>query len=455
MTTLLVDDDQNVRQSLSRFLELEGFECQSAASGLEAQSLLSRRVYELILLDLRMPGMDGLELLAWITALGITTPVIILSAHGEVADAVQAMKLGARDYLTKPYDPEELLLRIRRTLHTAQLERRTREIPETSCYWGSSPQNSRNYTLALKAAATKSTILLTGESGTGKEVTAQWIHQQSPRHDRIFLPVNLASLPEQLMESELFGYEKGAFTGAATRREGFFETAQGGTLFLDEIGELPLSMQAAFLRVLQEGTVRRVGNPREIPVDIRVICATNRNLAEMVTQGTFRTDLYYRLNVIPITLPPLRHRLEDLPELTAILLDSIRNRLGLAELSVEPEAIRRLEQYRFPGNIRELENILERCAILSDNRRVTEAQILQALPELRPAAQTGSSPYSRSPDSRSPDSRPPAGSSLRELEKHAITAALLRHGGNRTHTAAELGITRKTLLQKIRDYGIE
>lgn len=459
MRLLIIDDDENVRSSIVKFLDIQGYRSEGANGAQEAQHLLNREAFDAILLDLRMPGMDGLDFLRWLKEEGFQIPVIMISAHGEIRDAVEALKLGAKDYLTKPFDPEELIIRVKRIEEVEKLRKLGRDqiSPGNACFWGSSAGMKSLKADLGRAAATDATILLLGESGTGKEVTARWIHAQSPRRDQAFLALNLGSLNEALVESELFGHEKGAFTGADSLRRGIFESAQGGTVFLDELGELPLRLQPTLLRVLQEGMVRRLGNSREFPVDVRIIAATNRDLSAMVAEGTFREDLYYRLSVIPFTLPPLRDRIQDLPELVEILLERVRKRIGSRPLSIEEDALSLLRNYRFPGNIRELENLLERWAILSPERKIGAQDVAKAL-------FGGETPDSS--DRKGQETQARAGGSpvfsgtlspgsLREAEREAIRYWLSYHGGNRTRAAKDLGISRKTLISKIADYGLE
>ncbi|GAB6091603.1 sigma-54-dependent transcriptional regulator [Spirochaeta dissipatitropha] len=436
MNLLVIDDDDNVRSSLIKYLGLYGYIAEGADHPLKAQAMLNNKSYDALLLDLRMPDMDGLEFLAWLNSEGFLVPVIMISAHGELGDAVQAMKLGARDYLAKPFDSEELLLRVQRLNDEIMLSKQVKSQEAVNqrnhgyqpsvCFWGDSPAMIRLQSEMERAAATDASILLLGESGTGKEVAARWIHEHSNRADQPFIPVNLGSL--SLVESELFGYEKGAFTGADKRHPGIFESAQGGTVFLDEIGELPLEVQPKLLRVLQEGMVKRMGNPREFPVNVRVIAATNRELELMVKEGSFRQDLFFRLNIIPFTLSPLRQRRQDIPGLIEILLERISSRIGKKNLGVDSQTMDFLMQYDFPGNIRELENLLERWAILSPDNVIR--------------GETGI-PADKHQDYN-----------LKAHEQKLIGAALAAHGNNRTHTAEALGITRKTLISKIQEYGL-
>lgn len=445
MQVLLVDDEPNLLRSLEGFLKTEGIGCRTAPEGRTAQTILQERAVDAVVLDLRMPGMDGMTLLRWIKESGPDVPVIMASAHGDVGDAVQAMKLGAYDYLVKPFDPEELVLRLRKAVRERTLsngaEAERRSTDERVELVGTSPAILEAVRLIEKAAVTPATILLTGESGTGKEVAARLAHQAS-RRPGPFIAVNLGAIPDTLVESELFGYEKGAFTGAESRKQGLFELAQGGTLFLDEIGELPLQLQVKLLRALQERKIQRLGGVQGIPVDARIVAATNRDLEALVREGRFREDLYYRINVIRIVLPPLRARTGDVVLLAEYFIRRLSGVMGRRVEGLAPEARTLLESYRFPGNVRELQNAVERALILSD-KPILEAGDFQFF--------APSSPVS---PSDSGDTRDPGPGTLADLERRAILAALERNSGRREQTARELGITRRTLLTKLKEYGV-
>jgi len=431
MHILIVDDEENLRKTLAQYLSLEGWAVTQASNGLSAKKHLEEHTFNAVALDLRMPGMDGLELLDWISNEGPSLPVVMMSAFGDVGDAVNAMKAGASDYLVKPFDPEELIIRIKNAARTAQPDKISVDEPAPISL---DPTMKPVITLLNKAAPSDATILVTGESGTGKEVAARYIHRKSERSEGPFVAVNLGGLPEGLIESELFGYEKGAFTGADSRRIGYFEAANGGTLFLDEIGELPSALQVKLLRSLQDKKIQRLGGTGIIPVNVRIIAATNRNLVEAVSQGTFREDLFYRINVINAIMLPLRERPADIIYLAKLFLDRLVENGRTRVSGLSESALAALAGYNFPGNVRELENMIERAVILADTailqpRDFTLPGKLQQVPDL------------------------PAGT-LKQMEIRMIQDALLRNEGHREKTARELGITRKTLLNKMNSYGM-
>jgi two-component system response regulator AtoC len=438
MRVLIVDDEKNIRESIRRYLDTEHIESVAAENGLSAKRLLQEKVFSAGIVDLRMPGMDGLELLRWIREEGPRLPVIMISAYGEVQDAVEAMKLGAQDYVVKPFDPEELIVRLKKIVENQKLRDQIdlggRGQQPGIEGLGRSPEMMEIGRTIVKVADTPSTVLITGESGTGKEVIARLFHDLSSRSENPFVPVNVGGIPESLLESELFGYERGAFTGAERRKVGLFEVASGGTLFLDEIGEMSGQLQVKLLRVLQDGKVQRLGATDLIPVDARILAATNQDLPERVREKSFREDLYYRLNVVHLRVPPLRGRIDDLPLLIGQLLGKLNLKLGKSIQQVDPQALEQLRRYPFPGNVRELENLLERALIFAEGDRLTVADLALPRGEMRPA---------------------PVPATLESLERQAIIEALHRWEGNRTKAAAQLGITRRTLLNKIRSYGID
>ncbi len=410
---------------------------ENAGSVGEALRAGARRKYDLVVVDLKLPDGDGLAVLRWWTESMPETPVIMITAFGTVASAVEAMKLGAVDYLGKPLSsPDELRCWCARRSTSANMAEqfqllREEDAARFSCgdLVADDPKMARVLELARRVAPTSTTVLITGESGTGKELIARCIHSNSPRSQKIFVAVNCAALAPSLIESELFGHEKGSFTGAAGQHLGRFERAHGGTLFLDEIGELDGNLQAKLLRVLQEKTFERVGGTREIAVDVRVIAATNRNLKQSVADGKFREDLYYRLNTFPIEVPPLRDRPSDIPRLVRFFLGRAARNLGKSQLVLTPEAEKVLLAYGWPGNVRELENTMERVAILCDD--VIE-------PDDLPVTSSG-------------PARPVL---FRDIERQAIEDALRENDGNRTKTARQLGISLRTLQYRLKEYGI-
>ncbi|MDR2258431.1 MAG: sigma-54 dependent transcriptional regulator, partial [Treponema sp.] len=379
MRVLIVDDEPHIRSSLQKYLGLEHIESQGAESGAAAMDWLSREPFDAVILDLKLPDTSGQEVLEWIQSRGISSPAIMISAHGEIADAVASLKTGAKDYLVKPFDPAELCIRLRALVENKRREnvleaarRAEGQSGGDTVLLGRSPEMARISQQIDKIAGSDVTVLITGESGTGKEVAAREIHRRGPRSGEPFVAVNIGGIHEGLVESELFGHEKGAFTGAAGRKPGLFELAGRGCLFLDEIGDMPLPLQVKLLRVLQERKIRRLGGISGIPVNARIISATNRDPETLVKEGRFREDLYYRLNVFRVNLPPLRERREDIPLLAERILDR-KGPKGSRRLS--PGALEKLVNYPFPGNIRELENILERALIYCEGGVIREGDI--------------------------------------------------------------------------------
>ncbi|MDD3980795.1 MAG: sigma-54 dependent transcriptional regulator, partial [Spirochaetales bacterium] len=369
MRILIVDDEARMAESIRDYFQPEGLESDLASNGIQARRMLEESAYDALVSDLRMPGMDGMQLLRWVREEGPNLPVIMISAHGDIRDAVDAMREGAYDYLVKPFDPDELLLKVRKAVENRRLRLSVAAGMAGKAkdeMIGDSPAMREVDRILAKASPTGATILITGESGTGKEVAARVSHRYS-RREGPFVPINMGAFPEQLLESELFGYEKGAFTGADSRKQGLFESAQGGSLFLDEIAELPLHLQVKLLRVIQERKVQRLGSLKGTPVDLRLVAATNRDLEKEVKEGRFREDLYYRINVIRIQIPPLRERSEDIPLLAGAFLARVSGNMGRKSMELGDEAIRFLMSYDFPGNVRELENAIERACILSES----------------------------------------------------------------------------------------
>ncbi len=441
---LVVDDEEIVRESLSGWLRKDGYTVAVAPDGKAALEALRADRWSVVLLDLKMPGMDGLQVLDEARRLRPEAAFVLMTAYATVDTAVAAMKLGAYDYLVKPFDPEELSLLVQRIVsQQALLEENEALRRALKREYGfhdlvsKSPAMQRVFDLARVAARSTSTILILGESGSGKEVLARAIHAESPRSGGPFVAISCAALTETLLESELFGHEKGAFTGAATRRKGKFELAAGGTLFLDEIGDISPKLQLDLLRVLEDRTFQRVGGSENLEADVRVVAATNRDLGKAVASGSFREDLFYRLNVIPITLPPLRERPEDVPLLVQHFLDRLSKELQRRIDGVSPEGMAALVAHGWPGNVRELRNVLERGAVVSKGNIIQLADL--GLPAPQPGRAAG------------PRGDPP---SLEDVEKRHIADVLSWAGGNVTHAARVLGIDRMTLYNKIKRYGL-
>jgi DNA-binding NtrC family response regulator len=439
---LVVDDEPNERHGLAELLEAWGYVVDPAADGVEALEILSRSLPQAVLTDIRMPRMDGLRLLSRIRQRDATLPVLVLTGQGSKEAVIECLRLRASDYIEKPIRAEELKPRLA-DLIRAQAEPAPR--PDAfPAYVGASESARAIRALVEQVAPTTASVLITGESGTGKEVVARMLHGLSPRRERTFLAINCSAIPESLMESEIFGHEKGAFTGAQERRAGCFELAEGGTLLLDEIGEMPLATQAKLLRVLEDRHLRRLGSKQEIPVNVRVLAATNRSPAEAVAAGQLRSDLYYRLNVFHLHLPPLREHLEDLPGLCSALLVQLNQRHGRAVARIAPEVMKRFSAYRWPGNVRELRNTLERALI------VASGPVLE-LHHLAP--DFGAAPALAATAAGDGDSvRVPLGATVDEAERLLILKTLEREGNNKTRTAERLGISLKTLQNKLKEY---
>ena len=443
---LVVDDEEGIREFLSDALELDDHSVSEANSAEAALATLKKQSFSLVITDLNMPGMGGMELLRWIRQQQPEVEVIVLTAHGTVDTAVEAMKTGAFEFLQKPIGgPEELQLVAARALERRKLKDRAdssarSHTRSTTLSYGAASMEPVERALQ-KVAPTHATVLLLGESGSGKEVAARHLHELSPRRDQPFMAINCAALTETLLESELFGHEKGAFTGADERRRGRIELADGGTFFLDEVGELRPELQAKLLRVLQEKRFERVGGTQSISVDVRWVAATNRDLQAMMSSGAFREDLYHRLAVFPIQLPPLRERGEDLVPLATALLQNAAREMGRGGLQLSPEAEAKICAYPWPGNIRELKNSLERAAILCDGQVIRAADLW-----LEAKRRSSASPPTANPVAAI---RP-----LIEVEKQAITDALAAVEGNRRRAAELLGIGERTLYDKIKRYGL-
>jgi DNA-binding NtrC family response regulator len=445
--TLLVEDEANMVRTLTKILERKGYLVDAAGTGEEALQRLSAASYDLVITDLNMPVMDGMQLLREMKHQQLDPVIIVLTGHGTIQSAVEAMKLGAGDYLIKPCHPDELLLVAARLLEMRQLRREVshlrrqlREVERFGEIIGKSPRMQEIYQIIEAVSQNKSNVLLSGENGTGKELVARTIHAKGPLSAKPFLAINCGALSETLLESQLFGHRKGAFTGAIEDHEGVFQAADGGTLFLDEITEIPLPLQVKFLRAIQEKEVTPLGSTRPVRVDVRIIAATNRNLEDAVRDGTFRTDLFYRLNVVPIHLPPLRERREDIPLLVERFTEDFSRVYGVEPKRVTPAAMERIVQYAWPGNIRELQNAIERAFALSSEPEIT-------LKDLPPAVLRAEEP---GPEADSVIEPLP----LEEIEKRNIMAALQRTGGNKNEAARLLGIDRQRLYRKIEKYGL-
>ncbi len=450
-TVLIIDDDKMIRSYLSGVLGEDGYEVLLAATSAEGEALLQAKPVDVVLLDLRLPDADGISTLRKIKRDEPNVQVIVLTAFGAVESAVEAMKLGAYDYIDKPSDVSKLRLAIMRALEELTMRReieRLRQKPGGYAQgWivGESREMRRIAQLLEKVAQGNATVLLQGESGTGKEVVAQAIHRQGPRADKPFLVINCAAIPDTLLESELFGFEAGAFTSAKSRKKGLLEVADGGTLFLDEISEMKPQMQAKILRVLETKTLRRVGGTTDIKVDVRFIAASNRDLRAAIREGAFREDLYYRLGVVVIDLPPLRERMEDLELFVTAFIDEFNRTMGKNITGVSSEALQLMKGYNWPGNIRELRNVIERAMLLCDGREIQPTHL----------------PAELSADGVHPRLRvdlPPGGVNLEDLvaqmELRLIKEALAKTGGNQVEAAELLSISRDQLRYRLQKYGL-
>lgn len=445
---LVVDDEEYMGWVIQKAFSKSDYEVNVALRGKEGLKIIENDPVDLVLLDLRMPDIDGMEVLKQIKVIQPDLPVIIITAHGTIDTAIQSMKEGAFDYITKPFDIDELILLAQKAVEMGRLKNEVIYLRnQVNLNSGTIQYDSDNIKMkqviqmCSQVADSNATVLITGESGTGKEVLARFIHERSSRNNKSFIPINCAALPENLLESELFGYEKGAFTGAVSRRIGRFELAQRGTIFLDEIGEMSLNMQVKLLRVLQEREVQRVGGNSNIKVDVRIIAATNKNLVQAIEKGTFREDLYYRLNVVPVEIPPLRFRKEDIKSLinTFIKKYDVQGKIkGITE-----EAMKLLEEYKWPGNIRELENVIERLVILSREPYIEPSQL--------PAEILNS-------ETKEEDNIiyfPKQGIDLEKVEKDLILKSLKMSEGNQTKAAELLSITRSALIYRMQKFDIK
>lgn len=446
---LVVDDEESLRHMTRLVLERAGYEVITASDGIEALAVLDAQPeLSLVLCDVRMPRLDGLGFLDALAERERRVHTVVMSAYGSMELALEAMKRGATDYIGKPFKPDEILLvlgkveeRERLTLENARLRAEMRERGVEGLVGRSKPMQALVDTLH-KVAGYPSTVLITGESGSGKELVARCVHQLSDRAQAPFVAVNCGAIPENLLESELFGHVRGAFTGAVRERAGLFEQADGGTLLLDEVGEMPRALQVKLLRVLQEQTLRRIGGSKDIQVDVRLVAATARDLQQEVAAGRFRDDLYYRLNVVHLRTPPLRERLGDLPDLADHFISRFNARFDKRVQGVDPDALRALLSHSWPGNVRELENVIERAMLLAEGARLQ----LRDLPALDTPKPPGASEDTGSLSIKLETAR---------LERRLIAAALEQTGGNRSQAARLLEISYKALVYKIRDYGLE
>jgi two-component system response regulator AtoC len=448
---LIVDDEENFRHMLSVILVKEGYEVETASNGEEGLQKALTAPFEQILCDIRMPRMDGLEFLKEIKNTAVDATVIVMSAYGTVDIAIEAMKLGAYDYISKPFKPDEIILTLRKAEEREQLRRENqllrKEVAKEYSFENIVSKNEnmqKMFDVIKKVAQYKSTVLITGESGTGKELVARALHYNSERAQNPFIPVNCGAIPENLLESELFGHVKGAFTDAIRTKKGLFEEADGGTLFLDEIGELPGPLQVKLLRVLQEGEIRRIGESKSIKVDVRIVVATVKDLTKEVNEGRFREDLFYRLNVLPIHIPPLRERKEDIPLLIQHFINKYNQSMNKNVTGIDHKALEALMNHKWYGNVRELENTIERAVVLTDRENIELENLPIEVQEIKEELQLESLP----------DEEYSIKKASKTLEINLIKRALKKTKGNHTHAARLLEISHRALLYKIKEYGI-
>lgn len=445
---LLVEDEINMARTQAKILQRRGYVVDTASNGREALRLLAESAFDLVITDLKMPVMDGMQLLREMHAKERGYPVIVLTGHGTIESAVEAMKCGAVDYLTKPCNPDELLLKVDKLLETkrlreevAQLRREVHAYKRFGEIIGQSAAMRQIYAIIAAVSANKSTVLITGESGTGKELVARTIHRQGPWAEQSFVALNCGAMSETLLDSQLFGHRRGAFTGAIADHNGVFQSADGGTLFLDEISEIPLVLQVKFLRAIQEKEVTPLGSSRPVKVDVRIMAASNRNLEEEVRKGTFREDLFYRLNVVPLHLPPLRERREDIPLLIEHFIGAFSTEYTVEPKKVAPAALDKLVAYTWPGNIRELQNTIERVFALSRSNEITLADLSTSIAgfEEKPLDFHGAAELP----------------TLETMERALIRAALQKSQGNKNEAARLLNIDRQRLYRKMDKYGLD
>ena len=448
---LIVDDEENFRHMLSVILKKEGYDVEAASNGEEALQKVTLSPYDQVLCDIRMPKMDGLDFLNEAKKAGVDATIIMMSAYGTVDIAIEAIKLGAYDYISKPFKPDEVILTLKKAEERERLRRENellrKEVKKEYSFENiisKNKQMQKIFEVITKVAQYKSTILITGESGTGKELVARALHYNTDRAQNPFVAVNCGAIPENLLESELFGHAKGAFTDAIRTKKGLFEEADGGTLFLDEIGELPPQLQVKLLRVLQEGEIRRIGESKPIQVDVRIVAATVKDLVKEVNEGRFRDDLFYRINVLPIHIPPLRERNEDVPLLTAHFIRKYSQAMSKNVVGIDSRALEALMNYKWYGNVRELENTIERAIVLADRENIEMENLpleIQNFQEEIPLEPLAEEEYSIKKSSRF-------------LEMNLIKKALKKTKGNHTHAAKLLEISHRALLYKIKEYGI-
>ncbi|MGH9405000.1 MAG: sigma-54-dependent transcriptional regulator [Terriglobia bacterium] len=446
---LIVEDETKMQRLLELSLEAEGYVTRQAADAEGGLKQLRQEKFDLVITDLKLPGMDGLEFLQAVKRVDAHMPVILMTAFGTIETAVQAMKAGASDYVLKPFALEEMKLVVQKELNLRRLQEENRNLREAlgqryefKNIIARSPKMQEVLAVVDRVAPTNSTVLLGGESGVGKDMIARTIHQHSKRSAGPFVKINCAAIPENLLESELFGFERGAFTGAVTAKPGKFELADKGTIFLDEIGDVAPAIQVKLLRVLQEREFERLGGTKTLKVDVRLVAATNRDLRAALEQGTFREDLYYRLNVVPVNIPPLSEHKEDIPELVHCFLERFAREAGKDVMGVTPAAMKLLMDFHWPGNVRELENIIERAVALSSGREIDAADIRLDLTPTRTAETAGAAPF------------PPAGMTLDQYENEIIREALRRATGNKSQAARLLGLSRNAFRYRLSQMGM-
>lgn len=447
---LIIDDEESQRNILRGYLEKKGYKIYSASSGTEGIGLIRKNMIDIVLSDYKMPDKTGLEVLEEVKNINPEISFIILTAYGTVENAVKAMRLGAFDYISKPVDLDELDLLLERIIENKNLKseilllkNQLKEKFKIDSFISQSPKMEEVLSIAARSADSKATVLITGESGTGKEVLAKAIHYASSRKDKPFVAVNIPALPETLLESELFGHEKGAFTGAEKSKKGRFEIADGGTIFLDEIGDIPLNLQVKLLRVLQEHQIERVGSVENINIDVRIIAATHQNLEQKIKDGSFREDLYYRLNIVSLHLPPLRERKEDIIPLIDHFVEKYAAENNKKKLSLSKEAVDLLIKYNFPGNVRELENAIERAVVLCRSDVITVNDLPNVIKGFKPEKEIVTNENTSLIEQ------------VEVLEKKLIFDALSKANGNQSQAARTLGLTERNLRYKMKKYGIK